>query len=153
MRGVNKVILVGTAGRDPESHSFAGGGVMTKLSIATSEQWNDKNTGEKKEQTEWHNVVFNGKLAEIAAEYLRKGSKVYIEGKLTTRKWQDKTTGQDRYSTEIRADQMQMLDDKKSGSEPAPRQQRAAPQPAPGGGGGGEDFDDLHFAPVSKYVM
>ena len=104
MRGVNKVILVGNVGRDPEVRSLAGGnGTVTTLSLATSEQWKDKNTGQMTEQTEWHRVVFYNRLAEIAAEYVRKGSKIYVEGSLHTRKWQDKNTGQDRYSTEIKA--------------------------------------------------
>lgn len=106
MRGVNKVILLGTLGRDPEVRTFAGGGSITTVSLATSEQWKDKQTGENKEQTEWHRVVFSNRLAEIAAEYLRKGSKAYVEGKLTTRKWTDKD-GQEKYSTEIRADTLQ----------------------------------------------
>ena len=99
MRGVNKVILLGTLGRDPETRTFAGGGSITTVSLATSEQWKDKVTGESKEQTEWHRVVFSNRLAEIAAEYLRKGSKVYVEGKLTTRKWTDKD-GQKKERTE-----------------------------------------------------
>ena len=100
MRGVNKVILLGTLGRDPETRTFAGGGSITTVSLATSEQWKDKVTGESKEQTEWHRVVFSNRLAEIAAEYLRKGSKVYVEGQLRTRKWQDQS-GNDRYTTEV----------------------------------------------------
>ncbi len=115
MRGVNKVILVGTLGQDPETKSFPSGGSVTQFSIATSEQWTDKTSGEKKEATEWHRIVLNNRLGEIAQQYLKKGSKVYIEGSLRTRKWQDKATGQDRYSTEIRGDSMQMLDSAKSG--------------------------------------
>ncbi len=113
MRGVNKVILVGRLGRDPETKYSANGSAITTLSVATSEQWTDKNTGQKQEKTEWHRVVMFGKLAEIAGQYLRKGSNVYLEGKLQTRKWQDQNTGQDRYSTEVVIDfngQMQMLD-------------------------------------------
>ncbi len=111
MRGINKVVLVGTVGRDPEIRSFAANsGTITNISLATSEVWKDKQTGQATEQTEWHRVVFYGRLAEIAGEYLRKGSKVYVEGSLNTRKWQDKTTGQDRYSTEIKASVMQLLD-------------------------------------------
>ena len=110
MRGVNKVILVGTLGQDPDTKTFPSGGSVTQFSIATSEQWTDKNTGERKEATEWHRIVLNNRLGEIAQQYLKKGSKVYIEGSLRTRKWQDKATGQDRYSTEIRGDSMQMLD-------------------------------------------
>lgn len=109
MRGVNKVILVGTLGRDPETKTFPNGGSITQFSIATSESWVDKNTGERKEQTEWHRIVLNNRLGEIAQQYLRKGSKVYIEGSLRTRQWTDQN-GQERYTTEIRGDQMQMLD-------------------------------------------
>lgn len=109
MRGVNKVILVGTLGRDPETKSFPNGGSITQFSIATSESWNDKNTGERKEQTEWHRIVLNNRLGEVAQQYLRKGSKVYIEGSLRTRQWTDQN-GQERYTTEIRGDSMQMLD-------------------------------------------
>ena len=116
MRGVNKVILLGTLGRDPETRTFAGGGSITTVSLATSEQWKDKVTGESKEQTEWHRVVFSNRLAEIAAEYLRKGSKVYVEGKLTTRKWTD-NQGQEKYSTEIRADTLQLLDGRDGGGQ------------------------------------
>lgn len=111
MRGVNKVILLGTVGRDPEVRSLgASGSTVTSISLATSEAWKDKNTGQLTEQTEWHRVVFYGRLAEISGEYLRKGSKVYVEGSIHTRKWQDKTTGQDRYSTDIKATVMQLLD-------------------------------------------
>ena len=95
MRGVNKVILVGNLGRDPEVRYLPSGGAVANITIATSEAWRDKNTGQMQEQTEWHRVVFYGKLAEIAGEYLKKGSKVYVEGSLHTRKWQDKQTGQD----------------------------------------------------------
>ncbi|KKW75929.1 recombinase RecB [Acinetobacter sp. AG1] len=109
MRGVNKVILVGTLGKDPETKTFPNGGSLTQFSIATSESWTDKNTGERKEQTEWHRIVLHNRLGEIAQQYLRKGSKVYIEGSLRTRQWTDQN-GQERYSTEIRGDQMQMLD-------------------------------------------
>ena len=109
MRGVNKVILVGTLGKDPETKTFANGGSLTQFSIATSESWTDKSTGERKEQTEWHRIVLNNRLGEIAQQYLRKGSKVYIEGSLKTRQWTDQN-GQERYATEIRGDQMQMLD-------------------------------------------
>ncbi|HBQ45312.1 MAG TPA: single-stranded DNA-binding protein, partial [Thiomicrospira sp.] len=98
MRGVNKVILVGTLGRDPEMKYAANGNAIATFSVATSEQWNDKSTGQKQEKTEWHRVVIFGKLAEIAGQYLTEGSQVYLEGKLQTRKWQDQNTGQDRYS-------------------------------------------------------
>lgn len=108
MRGVNKVILVGTLGRDPESKTFPNGGTLCQFSIATSEKWKDKNTGEWKENTEWHRIVTNDKLAEIAQQYLKQGSQVYIEGSLRTRKWNDQN-GQERYTTEIRCSQLQML--------------------------------------------
>jgi len=107
-RGVNKVILVGNLGRDPEVKYTASGAAVANVTLATSESWNDKQTGEKQEKTEWHRVVFFRRLAEIAGEYLHKGSQVYIEGKLQTRKWQDQN-GQDRYTTEIVANEMQML--------------------------------------------
>lgn len=107
-RGVNKVILVGNLGKDPEMKYTASGAAIANLTVATSESWNDKQTGEKKEQTEWHRVVFFRRLAEIAGEYLHKGSQVYIEGKLQTRKWQDQN-GQDRYTTEVVGNEMQML--------------------------------------------
>ena len=107
-RGINKVILVGNLGVDPETRYTASGSAITNIRIATSESWRDKTSGEKKEKTEWHRIVFFNRLAEIAGEYLRKGSQVYIEGKLQTRKWQDQS-GQDRYTTEIVANEMQML--------------------------------------------
>ena len=107
-RGVNKVILVGNCGKDPETRYMPSGGAVTKISIATSEAWKDKQTGEQKDRTEWHNVVFFGRLGEIAGEYLRKGSQVYVEGSLRTNKWQDKS-GNDRYTTEIVAREMKML--------------------------------------------
>lgn len=109
MRGVNKVILVGTLGKDPDTKTFPNGGSLTQFSIATSESWTDKSTGERKEQTEWHRIVLHNRLGEIAQQYLRKGSKVYIEGSLRTRQWTDQN-GQERYTTEIRGEQMQMLD-------------------------------------------
>jgi single-strand DNA-binding protein len=109
MRGVNKVIIIGNLGADPEARQFNNGGSVTNISVATSEQWTDKQSGEKREATEWHRISLFNRLGEIAAQYLRKGSKVYIEGSLRTRKYQD-PNGQDRYITEIRAEQMQMLD-------------------------------------------
>ncbi|WP_178862036.1 single-stranded DNA-binding protein [Thiomicrorhabdus cannonii] len=118
MRGVNKVILVGTLGRDPEVKYAANGNAIANLSVATSEQWNDKASGQKQEKTEWHRVVIFGKLAEIAGQYLTKGSQVYLEGKLQTRKWQDQASGQDRYSTEVVIDvngSMQMLGGRSGG--------------------------------------
>ena len=111
-RGVNKVILIGTLGSDPEVRYMPNGGAVANISLATNESWKDKNTGQMQEKTEWHRVVVFGKLAEVAGEYLRKGSQVYFEGKLQTRKWQDQATGQDKYTTEVVIDfggQMQML--------------------------------------------
>ena len=116
MRGVNKVILVGTLGKDPETKSFPNGGSLTQFSIATSESWTDKTSGERKEQTEWHRIVLNNRLGEIAQQYLRKGSKVYIEGSLRTRQWPDQN-GQARYTTEIGGDQRQMLDSRQQGDQ------------------------------------
>ena len=117
MASVNKVIIVGNLGRDPETRYMPDGAAITNVSVATSFQWNDKTSGEKKEETEWHRVVFRQKLAEIAGEYLKKGSQVYIEGRLRTRKWQDKE-GQERYTTEIVAERMQMLGSRAGGGEP-----------------------------------
>lgn len=114
-RGVNKVIIIGNLGKDPDVRHMPSGGAVANLTIATSEQWLDKQSGEKTEKTEWHRVVMFGRLGEIAGEYLRKGSKVYVEGRLQTRKWQDKD-GQDRYTTEIVASEMQMLDGKGASS-------------------------------------
>jgi len=113
-RGVNKVILIGNLGKDPEVRYMPSGSAVTNVTIATSESWKDKQSGEQQERTEWHNVVFFNRLAEIAGEYLKKGSKVYVEGSLRTRKWQDKE-GKDRYTTEIVAGEMQMLDSKGGG--------------------------------------
>jgi single-strand DNA-binding protein len=127
-RGINKVILVGNLGQDPETRSMPSGKAVTNVRIATSESWRDKQTGEQKEQTEWHTVVFFDRLAEIAAEYLKKGSQVYVEGRLRTRKWQDKNTGADRYSTEIVANEMQMLGGRGGGG---------GGMGGEGGGGGG----------------
>ncbi|MET1116462.1 MAG: single-stranded DNA-binding protein [Comamonas sp.] len=109
MASVNKVTIVGNLGRDPEMRAFPSGDQVANVTIATTDRWRDKNTGENKEATEWHRVVFNGRLAEIVGQYLRKGSQVYVEGSLRTRKWTDQATGQERYATEIRADTMQML--------------------------------------------
>ena len=109
MASVNKVIIVGNLGRDPEMRTFPSGDQVANVTIATTDRWRDKNTGENKEATEWHRVVFNGRLAEIVGQYLRKGSQVYVEGSLRTRKWTDQASGQERYATEIRADTMQML--------------------------------------------
>lgn len=122
-RGINKVIILGNLGNDPETRYMPNGNAVTNISVATSESWKDKQTGQMQEKTEWHRIVFFNRLAEIAGEYLRKGSKVYIEGSLRTRKWQDQN-GNDRYSTEIVASDMQMLDSR--GEQ--------------GGGAGGNDF-------------
>lgn len=115
MSGVNKVIIIGNVGQDPETKYTQSGTAIASLSIATSESWKDKNTGQQREETEWHRVVFYNRLAEVVGEYVRKGSKIYIEGKLKTRKWQDQS-GQDRYTTEIVASQMQMLDSRSEGA-------------------------------------
>ncbi|MGB0733968.1 MAG: single-stranded DNA-binding protein [Pontibacterium sp.] len=128
-RGVNKVILVGNCGQDPETKFTANGAAITNISIATSESWKDKQTGQMQERTEWHRVVFFNRLAEIAGEYLRKGSKLYIEGSLRTRKWQDQQ-GQDRYTTEIVGSEMQMLDSRNDQGQGAAYNQNAYQQPA-----------------------
>lgn len=149
-RGVNKVILIGNLGRDPEVRYTANGMAVANVTLATSEAWKDKQNGEMQERTEWHRVVFYQRLAEIVGEYLRKGSKIFIEGRLRTSKWQDKNTGQDRYTTEIIADNMQMLDSKGGGAalatadsapiyEKAPAVVNAAPETAPALS---DNFDD-----------
>ena len=125
-RGINKVILIGNLGSDPEVRYMPSGGAVSTISLATSDQWKDKTTGEQQERTEWHRVVFFKRLAEIVGEYLKKGSKVYIEGSLRTRKWQDKN-GVDRYTTEIVANEMQMLDSKGGSSNGAPYQSPQQP--------------------------
>ncbi|HET7810093.1 MAG TPA: single-stranded DNA-binding protein [Steroidobacteraceae bacterium] len=161
-RGINKVILIGNLGADPETRAMPSGMTVANIRVATSENWKDKQSGENKERTEWHNVAMFGRLGEIAGEYLKKGSKVYIEGSLRTRKWQDKQ-GNDRYTTEIIANEMQMLDSRGGGMGGGGgdygggggggggrgRQQAPADDydqgPPPGGGGGdkgGGDFDD-----------
>ncbi|CAB1370767.1 single-stranded DNA-binding protein [Denitratisoma oestradiolicum] len=156
MASVNKVILVGNLGKDPEVRYAPSGDAITNITVATTDNWKDKATGEKREATEWHRVVFFGKLAEIAGQYLKKGSQVYVEGSLRTRKWQDKD-GQDRYTTEIRADAMQMLgrregmgggDQESRSSAPrssAPSRPAPAPASAPTGGGLGDFEDDIPF--------
>jgi single-strand DNA-binding protein len=116
MASLNKVILIGNLGKDPETRYAPSGDAITNITVATSESWKDKATGEKKEQTEWHRVVFFGRLAEIVAQYVKKGSSIYVEGRLQTRKWQDKD-GQDRYTTEIRGDEMKMLGNRKDGGD------------------------------------
>ncbi|SDO25562.1 single-stranded DNA-binding protein [Polaromonas sp. JS666] len=160
MASVNKVIVVGNLGRDPEMRSFPSGDQVANVTIATTDRWKDKQTGEMKEATEWHRVVFNGRLAEIVGQYLRKGSQVYVEGSLRTRKWTDKD-GIEKYTTEIRADQMQMLgsrqgmggpggDDGGGGGYEAPRQSAparapaaAAPRQAPAASKQASGFDDM----------
>jgi len=127
MRGVNKVIIIGNLGADPEARQFNNGGSVTNISVATSEQWTDKQSGEKREATEWHRVSLFNRLGEIAAQYLRKGSKVYIEGSLRTRKYQA-PDGSDRYATEIRADQMQMLDSNDDNNRKINHPDRQKPQ-------------------------
>ncbi len=117
-RGINKVIIIGNLGNDPEVRFMPSGGAVANLSVATSESWKDKQTGEQHDRTEWHRIVLYNRLAEISGEYLRKGSKIYIEGSLRTRKWQDKS-GQERYTTEIIANEMQMLDSRGAGSSNA----------------------------------
>lgn len=131
MSGVNKVIIIGNLGNDPVCKSLNDGTCVANLSVATSESWKDA-SGVKQERTEWHRIVAFKKLAEIMGQYLHKGSKVYIEGKLQTRKWQDKETGADRYSTEIVASQMQMLDSRQEGAAAQPTQQNAKPGQAVG---------------------
>jgi single-strand DNA-binding protein len=169
-RGVNKVILIGNLGKDPELKSFPNGDAYCNLTLATSESWTDKTSGEKKDRTEWHNLVFTRKLAEIVGQYLKKGAKIYVEGSLRTRKWQDKE-GHDRYTTEIQVNDMQMLDGKGGGSgggdeygggsssygggssagssrSSAPPRERAparAAPAAPQGGDGGFEDDDIPF--------
>jgi len=140
-RGINKVIIVGNLGGDPETRYMPSGSAVTNLTVATNESWKDKQTGEQKERTEWHKVAMFNRLAEIAAEYLRKGSQVYIEGKLRTRKWQDKE-GKDRWTTEIIADEMQMLSGRGGGgggSAPMSQDSGSASAPAQAGP---DDFDD-----------
>jgi single-strand DNA-binding protein len=139
MASVNKVIIVGNLGRDPEMRSFPSGDRVANVTIATTDRWKDKTSGEMKEATEWHRVVFNGRLAEIAGEYLRKGSQVYLEGSLRTRKWTDKD-GVEKYTTEIRADQMQMLGKREGMGGPS----------GDDDGGGGYDSAPRRSAPPSR---
>ncbi len=138
-RGINKVILVGNLGADPDTRYMPSGSAVTNIRVATSESWKDKNTGDQQDRTEWHSVAFFGRLAEVAAEYLRKGSQVYLEGKLRTRKWQDRD-GNDRWSTEVIASEMQMLGNRPGSGAPAQAAAPAAvadapPAPSP-------EFDD-----------
>ena len=153
MASVNKVILVGNLGRDPETRYMTSGEAVTNIRLATTDTWKDK-SGEKQERTEWHNIVFYGRQAEIAGEYLKKGRQIYVEGRLQTRKWQDKE-GQDRYTTEVIADRMQMLGSREGGGappggdEPPAREKTSAAEPRAGAKGGGapakkkvDDLDD-----------
>lgn len=146
-RGVNKVILVGNLGKDPEMRYMPSGGAVANLTVATSDSWKDKQSGEPQERTEWHRVVMFNRLGEIAGEYLKKGSKVYIEGRLQTRKWQGQD-GQDRYTTEIVASEMQMLDSRGgsrgdfAGATPDPM---SSPAPGPAAGGVADFDDDIPF--------
>ena len=147
---VNKVILVGRLGKDPETRYMTSGEAVTNVTLATSENWKDK-SGEKQERTEWHNLVFYRRLAEVAGEYLKKGSQIYVEGKIQTRKWQDKETGKDRYTTEIIVNEMQMLGSKAGGgsfevvenqSAPSRSAPAARPAAAPASKGNFDNFDD-----------
>ncbi|QKJ66767.1 single-stranded DNA-binding protein [Deefgea piscis] len=142
MASLNKVLLIGNLGRDPETRFMPNGNAVCNFSIATTESWKDKQSGQKQEKTEWHNISMYGRLAEIAGQYLKKGSSVYIEGRLQTRKWQDKQTGADRYTTEIIADEMKMLGGRGDTGGNA------------GGGynqqGGGDDFNQEYSAPVQQ---
>jgi len=148
-RGVNKVILVGNLGKDPEVRYSPNGQAVANVTIATSESWKDKTSGEKQERTEWHRIVFFGRLAEIAGEYLKKGAQIYIEGRLQTRKWQDKD-GHDRYTTEIVANEMQMLGSRSGAGMPSEPAMESAPAGASASAGAragakasvGADFDD-----------
>ena len=148
-RGVNKVILVGNLGRDPEVRYSPNGQAVANVTIATSESWKDKTSGEKQERTEWHRIVFFGRLAEIAGEYLKKGAQIYVEGRLQTRKWQDKD-GHDRYTTEIVANEMQMLGSRGGAGMPSEPAMESAPAGASTGSAArsgakataGADFDD-----------
>jgi single-strand DNA-binding protein len=161
MASVNKVIIVGNLGKDPEMRSFPSGDQVANVTIATTDKWKDKQTGEMKEATEWHRIVFNGRLAEIVGQYLRKGSQVYVEGSLRTRKWTNKE-GVDQYTTEIRADQMQMLGSRQGMGGPASqddgggdaggyqpraaapaRAPAAAPRQAPAASKAASGFDDM----------
>lgn len=136
MASVNKVILVGNLGRDPEVRTFPNGDRVANVTIATTDKWKDKQSNEMKEATEWHRIVFNGRLAEIVEQYLRKGAQIYVEGSLRTRKWTDKD-GQEKYTTEIRADQMQMLGSRQGMGDPSGQDDGYGGSSSGGGGGGG----------------
>jgi single-strand DNA-binding protein len=149
MASVNKVIIVGNLGADPETRYMPNGDAVCNIRVATTESWKDKQTGEKREITEWHRVVFYRKLAEIAGQYLKKGSQVYLEGRIRTRKWQDKETGADRYSTDIEANEMQMLGRREGMGDSVPREAGSSSNPLPkpaaaqsSGGSGFNDFED-----------
>jgi single-strand DNA-binding protein len=153
MASVNKVILIGNLGADPETRYMPSGDAIANIRLATTFRWKDKQTGENKEETEWHRIVFRGRLAEIAGEYLKKGSPCYVEGRIRTRKWQDKE-GQDRYTTEIMADGMQLLGSRSGAGEPAmarePAETAEGGQPKPAAkkaaaGGVGDMDDDIPF--------
>ncbi len=146
-RGINKAIVVGNLGRDPEVRYSANGNAIANVTLATTDSWKDRQSGERQEKTEWHRVVFFGRLAEIAGEYLKKGSQVYVEGRLQTRKWEDRD-GNERYTTEIVANDMQMLGGRGGGGGgeasggSSPDYGQGEPSPAPTGGGQDGDFDD-----------
>lgn len=147
MASVNRVTLIGNVGRDPEVRTFPSGDQVANVALATTDRWKDKASGENKEATEWHRLVINGGLADVASKYVRKGSQIYVEGSLRTRKWTDQASGQERYATEIRVDKLQLLGGKPDGAgqqaaapAQAPRQQQT--QQKPQGGGGFSDMDD-----------
>ena len=141
MASLNKVQIIGNLGRDPEMRTFPSGDQAANVTIATTDRWKDKNSGEQKEATEWHRVTFHGKLAEIVGQYLRKGSQVYVEGSLRTRKWTDQASGQERYATEIRADSMQMLGGKSDGQQ-GQQTAREQPKTQQRASSGFDDMDD-----------
>ena len=143
MASLNKWIGIGNLGRDPEVRTFPSGDKVANVTIACTDKWKDKQTGEAKEHTEWVRLVFNGRLAEIAGQYLHKGSQIYVEGSIRTRKWQDQATGQDRYSTEIRVDQMQMLGSRQDADSGERQPSRAARQPQRSAPAVGSGFDDM----------
>ena len=149
-KSVNKVILIGNLGKDPEVKFTPGGTAVAKFTLATNERYKDK-SGEWQDRTEWHNIVFYGRQAEIAGEYLKKGRQIYVEGRLQTRKWQDKE-GQDRYTTEIIADRMQMLGSREGGGSSAPPSEPAEREPAAAGAGGGGGARKGGGAPAKKNV-
>ena len=156
MASINKVILIGNAGRDAESKTFPSGDMVTNVSIATTETWKDKQSGEKREATEWHRLSFGGGLAKVAAQYIKKGTSVYVEGSLKTRKWTDQS-GQEKFMVEVRVDNLKLLSGRPDGQQQgggAPQQQQRAAAPAqqPQGGGYGAMDDDIPFAPCRMWV-